>query len=117
MMKKSGILLTLSMIGLLFLASCASVGHGYIMRGSILEVKGKNVYLCIGSKDGAKAGDEFNVHKNRLVTKEETNRGLKQEWVKEQTGSVKIVEIVNEHYAKGIITSGKAEVHSVVELK
>lgn len=120
MLKKPGSIIFLSMLAFMFMVSCSSVEkgyHGYIMRGTILESSGKDVYLCIGSRDGAKAGDEFTVYKNKLISTKETSDKTQQRWAREETGKVKIMEIVNEHYAKGTILSGKAEVNSVVELK
>ena len=35
---------------------------------------------------------------------------------REYTGKVKITEIVDDHFAKAIITSGKAEKNNIVEL-
>ena len=116
MTKKSGLLLIASFFTLLFITSCATTYHGYVMRGSILESTGKDVYLCIGSKDGAKTGDEFTVYKN-VKTVVDTKQASKDVWKKEQTGTVKILEIVNDHYAKGVITSGKADINSIVEMK
>ncbi len=45
-------------------AGCAtmeSAGHKYIMRGQVLEVAGDEAYLCIGSEDGARVGQELAV--------------------------------------------------------
>ncbi|RJQ77907.1 MAG: hypothetical protein C4519_12800 [Desulfobacteraceae bacterium] len=47
-------------------AGCAAMGtarHAYIMKGQILEVDGREAYLCIGSTDGARAGQEFPVYR------------------------------------------------------
>jgi len=99
------------------LAGCASAGkvyHKYIMRGQVLNVAGNQVYLCIGSKDGAEVGQEYVVYYN-VQSAADINTGLS--FSKVKTGIVKISEIVNEHYAKGILVSGKADKHSIVELE
>jgi hypothetical protein len=49
----------------LFVAGCAtlkSAEHRYFMKGQILEVSDGQAYLCIGSAEGAKAGQEFPVY-------------------------------------------------------
>ncbi len=90
--------------------SCATVYHGYLMKGSIIEASDSNVYLCIGSKDGASVGQELNVYKIIRVT------AARPTFRRELAGKVKITEIVDEHFAKAIVISGKADKDDIVEL-
>ncbi len=90
--------------------SCATVYHGFIMKGSIIESSDSDVYLCIGSKDGAVVGEELDVYKVIRVTRA---RGT---FKREHTGKVKITEIIDEHFAKATVTAGKAEKNDIVEL-
>lgn len=103
------------LVGAMLLAtSCASIQrgyHAYVMRGSIVDVSESHVYLCIGSKDGAAVGQELNVYKI-VQTSTSKNRVFRKEF----TGKVKIAEIVDEHFAKAEVISGKAEKNDVVEL-
>jgi hypothetical protein len=107
--------LAIAIIAMVGCASIGAVGHKYIMRGQILEAAGTNVYLCIGSKDGATAGQEFTVY--RFAREISTNPKVPSRFKREEKGIVKIVEIVDEHYAKARVIAGEAEVNDVVELK
>ncbi|MBI4842863.1 MAG: hypothetical protein HY809_00860 [Nitrospirae bacterium] len=83
------------------------------MRGQILEASDEGVYLCIGSADGAEAGQKYKVYKFVKLPE----MGPKQpNYKKEETGTVIITEIVDEHYAKARITKGEAKENYIVEL-
>lgn len=91
--------------------SAQNIGHAWFMRGSILEVNGKDVYLCVGKKDGATAGQEMDV-----VRFTRSNPSPKVSTFKRDTvGKIKIIEIVDEHMAKAQIVSGKAQTGDVAE--
>lgn len=92
-------------------ASLDSMRHQYIMRGQVLEAEGSDVYLCIGSKDGAEVGQEFVVY--RFVKSGRRYPSV----LKENKGTVKIIEIIDEHYAKAKVLAGDVKVNDVVELK
>jgi hypothetical protein len=106
-----GAVLSISIIALAGCASLDSINHKYIMRGQILEAEGTDVYLCIGSKDGAEVGQEFAVY--RFVKSGRRYPSV----IKEEKGTVKITEIVDEHYAKAKVLAGEPKVNDVVELK
>lgn len=80
------------------------------MKGSIIEASNSNVYLCIGSEDGAVVGQELNVYKVIEGTR------ARPTFRREYTGKVKITEIMDEHFAKATVISGKAEKNDIVEL-
>ena len=99
--------------------SSNKIYHKYVMRGMVLTAEGKEVYICIGSKDGALAGQKFDVY--RLVA-----QGINQPgkggvagpvFRKEKTGTVTITQIVDEHFARATITSGAAQKNYIVELE
>jgi len=95
------------------LLSCATAQkayHKYLMKGSIIDTYDSDVYLCIGSKDGAEVGQELDVYKIRTISKARST------FQREHAGKVKITEIVDEHFAKAKVISGKAEKNDVVEL-
>jgi len=102
------LILVTSVIFLMF--SCATVYHGFLMKGSIIEASNSDVYLCIGSKDGASVGQELDVYK---ILQRRSKATL---FRREHTGKVKITEIINEHFAKATVISGKAEQNDIVEL-
>ena len=86
------------------------VYHGFLMKGSIIEISDSEVYLCIGRKDGASVGQELDVYK--IINTKPKAIAFK----REHTGKVKITEIVDEHFAKAMVISGKAEKNDIVEL-
>ncbi len=92
------------------LCSCAAIYHRYIMKGSIIEASDSEVYLCIGSKDGAKVGQKLNVY--RIIYSGFRGKPFEQVF----TGNVKITEIIDEHFAKAIVISGEAKKDDIVEL-
>ncbi|MBI5593588.1 MAG: hypothetical protein HY881_24310 [Deltaproteobacteria bacterium] len=83
------------------------------MRGQILESTGEGVYLCIGSADGAEVGQEYEVYK---FVRMQDLKTMRPNFKREETGKVKITEIVDEHYAKAKILTGEAKVNYIVEL-
>jgi hypothetical protein len=102
------LILATSAIFLMF--SCASIHQGFLMKGSIIEASNSDVYLCIGSKDGATVGQELDVYKVIAVTR------ARPTFRREHTGKVRITEIIDEHFAKATVISGKAEKDDIVEL-
>jgi hypothetical protein len=107
---KGGVSLILAAFVIFLTASCATVYHGFLMKGSIIEASDSDVYLCIGSKDGATVGQELDVYKIVMGTRAWPR------FSRVQTGKVKITEIIDEHFAKATVISGKAEKNDIVEL-
>ena len=111
---KSAVSLILATFVIFLMSSCATMGqkvyHGFVMKGSIIETSDSDVYLCIGSRDGAAVGQELDVYKI-LQTKPQPTF-----FRREYTGKVRITEIVDEHFAKATVISGKAEKNDIVEL-
>ena len=111
---KGAVSLILATFVIFLMSSCATMGqkvyHGLLMKGSIIETSDSEVYLCIGSKDGASVGQELDVYKI-ITTKPKATL-----FRRVHTGKVKINEIVDEHFAKAMVISGKAEKNDIVEL-
>lgn len=104
---------------LLLMAGCAtlqSVGHEYVMRGQVLEVTGDSAYLCIGSHDGAQVGQEYTVYRFVKVPNPYGRRGTTYSYKREETGRIRITDIVDEHMATAQIIRGEVKVNYVVEL-
>lgn len=113
-MKAKFIFITLGII-VFFITSCATLEtarHKYIMRGQILEVSADGVYLCIGSADGAEVGQELKVYRFVRLPPMKTIPNYK----REDTGTVKITEVVDEHFAIAKILTGEARENYIVEL-
>jgi hypothetical protein len=111
---ESAVSLILATFVIFLMSSCAAMGqkvyHGFLMKGSIIETSDSDVYLCIGSKDGASVGQELDVYKVIRVTR------ARPTFRPEHTGKVKITEIMDEHFARATVISGKAEKNDIVEL-
>ncbi len=109
-----------ALLALLFVvaAGCAtleSAEHKYVMKGQILNVSDGQAYLCIGSADGAKSGQQFPVYRYIALP----GAGPKQQFPsfkREEVGTVKIKEVVDVHYATATIVSGDIKEHDVAEL-
>ena len=107
-------------LAMLFIAvaGCATMKaaeHQYIMKGQILDVSDGQAYLCIGSADGAKAGQEFPVYRYEMLP----GTGPKQtapSFKREEVGQVKITQVVDVHYATATILSGNIKANDVAEL-
>ncbi len=114
MSTKIGLRSAVSLILATFVAflmfSCATFYHGVLMKGSIIEASDSDVYLCIGSKDGAAVGQELDVYKVIRV------RRATPTFKRVFSGRVKITEIIDEHFARATVISGKAEKDDIVEL-
>ena len=99
-------------------AGCASMKaaeHKYIMKGQILDVTNGQAYLCIGSADGANAGQEFPVYRYEKLpyaSPKQTTPSFK----REKVGDVKITQVVDVHYATATIVGGDIKVNDIAEL-
>jgi predicted small secreted protein len=117
-MKKRVIVFLFLAIALAVASGCATMrtaGHKYMMKGQILEVNDGVAYLCIGSAEGAKAGQEFSVYRYLKLP----HTGAKQagpSYKRETVGSVKINQVVDEHFAKASILGGDIRVNDVAEV-
>ena len=107
---KSAVSLILATFVVFLMFSCATLHHSYLMKGSIIETSNSDVYLCIGSKDGASVGQELDVYKIPQTKPEALH------FRRVQTGKVRITEIIDEHFARATVISGKAEKNDIVEL-
>ncbi len=107
---KIAVFLTLAPFISTLMLSCATVYHGYLMKGNIIKTTDSEVYLCIGSEEGAAVGQELDVYKVVHV------RRATPIYKHVHTGKVKITEIIDEHFAKATVTSGKTEKGDIVQL-
>lgn len=95
-------------------ASEPGIYHRYFMKGSIVEASEAGIYLCIGTHDGATAGQELDVfHVSHVSAGPKGAIKLK----REKVGRVRIDEVVDEHFATATVIEGKAEKGDIVELE
>lgn len=99
-----------------FLTACAGSQfyHENVMRGQVVGIDNDEVVVCIGSDDGAEAGQELQVH--RYVWEGAVEEGSDNYRI-EYVGTLQIKSIVNEHFARAISTKGDIRKHDIVELK
>ncbi len=107
-------------LAMLFIAAagCAAMKtaeHKYVMKGEILDVSDGQAYLCIGSADGAQAGQEFPVYRYERIPYAGPKE-ITPSFKREEVGTVKIKQVVDVHYATATILSGDIKVHDVAEL-
>jgi hypothetical protein len=102
-------------VAVLFMSGCAglqSARHEYVMRGQVLEVDGPRAYICVGTADGAKIGQVLNVQ--RYVRKQDIKTNVSYDIQK--TGTARVTELVDEHFAWVTVVSGTLEKGYTVEL-
>ncbi|MEQ1801881.1 MAG: hypothetical protein ABL989_08165 [Gammaproteobacteria bacterium] len=106
-----------ALVGVSACSSLKSAGHEYLMRGQVVEVAGSEAVVCIGSADGARVSQELTAYK--LVNKNPPGGPGKNppRWERVQVGTVRIVQVVDEHFAKAQVTSGDVKVNDIVEMK
>jgi len=111
-MMKFSLLVAISMI----LTGCASSPfyHEYIMRGQVVGLENSEVIVCLGSEDGAKAGQILQVH--RYVWEGSVEEG-DDDYRVDYVGTLQIKSVVNDHFARAISTKGNVKKHDIVELK
>jgi hypothetical protein len=93
----------------------ASAYHKYFMKGSIIEASEEGIYLCIGTEDGAKAGQVLDVMRISRVPGGSPKAAPK--FKRENVGKVEILEVVDEHFARAKKVSGEVRVSDMVELE
>lgn len=117
-MRKTAIVNVFLAMLFIAVAGCATMKaaeHKYVMKGQILDVSGGEVYLCIGSADGATAGQEFPVYRYEKLPfagPKQTTPSFK----REEVGTLKIKQVVDVHYATATVIKGDIKAHDVAEL-
>lgn len=101
------------------LAGCStmqSAGHKYLMRGQVIEASGETIYLCVGTADGAKKGQQLSAY-HYVAGRTASSKSSEPTFKREKTGTVEIIEIVDEHYARAKVLSGDVNEGNMVELE
>jgi hypothetical protein len=130
--NKRLLLIVFIILGLFTMSSCAttSCGQKYTkssgmisVKGSVVKVTGKNVYLCIGSLDGAYVGQELEVWRtiygqgtdaSTTISAGSVDSG---EISESMIGKIKITKVLDDHYSMAEVISGEAKLHDIVESK
>ena len=93
-------------------ATMESAGHKYVMRGSVLDVSDGTAYVCLGTDQGAKVGQEFTVYR---YIKAYTSSKQEPTYKVENVGKVQITK-TESHMANVKILNGDVKQNDVVEL-
>jgi len=101
---------TVLLTALMSACSSSPFYHKVFMRGQIVGVDGDQVVFCIGSDTGASIGEEFVA--NRYTYEENGENGEYYGTI--EVGSVVVREIVNVHFAKGVISSGDVTKYDIL---
>jgi hypothetical protein len=130
--NKRLLLIVLFILGLFTISSCAttSCGQRYTkssgsiaIKGSVVKVTGKNVYLCIGSLDGAFVDQELEVWRTIYGQGSDVSTTISAgsvdsgEISESMVGKVKITKVLDGHYSIAEVISGDAKLHDIVEAK
>ena len=96
-----------------FITACAnsSFYHEKIMRGQIVGFDTEEIVVCIGTNDGADIGQELQVYRSNW-----DNTSLEgDDYHYDYVGRVKILSIVNDHFARAKVLEGKLIKYDMVE--
>ena len=107
MIRIVSIMLLTALVGA---CSSSPIYHKVFMRGQIVAVDGDQVVFCIGSDTGASIGEEFVAH--RYTYEDYHEDGEFYDTI--EVGSVVVREIVNVHFAKGVISSGDVTKYDIL---
>jgi CRISPR/Cas system-associated protein endoribonuclease Cas2 len=114
MKLNNGFIIVSIVIFLITIIACATIDkqiyHGYLMKGSVIDTYDSEIFICIGKKDGATVGQELDAYHIVKVTR--ARAGYKRVFA----GKIQITEIIDEHFAKAKVLSGKVEKDDIVEL-
>jgi CRISPR/Cas system-associated protein endoribonuclease Cas2 len=114
MKLNNGFIIVSIVIFLITIIACATIDkqiyHGYLMKGSVIDTYDSEIIICIGKKDGATVGQELDAYHIVKVTR--ARAGYKRVFA----GKIQITEIIDEHFAKAKVLSGKVDKDDIVEL-
>ncbi len=100
------------LIGLLAGCSGNQMLHEYFYKGQVIGIEGDEIVLCIGSRDGAETGQNLSVY--RYIYEGSITEG-EEAYGKAYIGQITVNKIVNTHFARAKIISGKIKKYDVAE--
>lgn len=124
-MLKGSLGVLFNVVAFLLIGGC-SVGHE-TMRGSVVAQVENEAHICIGKVDGLKVGDILAVYRTRRVGQSnlphvssppyhspgEIARSYQYEKVR--VGKVKVIRLIDEHFAAVEIVEGEIDFPDIVE--
>lgn len=117
MTKRISVAILTMAIGTSGLTSCSSVSplfHEYMMSGNVVDLKDDGVaVVCIGTPDGARAGQTLLVFRTQGY---EDAAGDVVTYGREEIGKIRILSVIDEHYARAEVLNGDIEKYDHVQL-
>ena len=89
--------------------------HRIVMKGHLLEVSDEGIYLCVGKRDGAEAGQQLDVYRYTRDFTRNPKQGA--HFRRERVGRLEVTEIVDAHYARAKALEGGLQKGDVAELE
>jgi hypothetical protein len=89
--------------------------HRVVMKGDLLEVGDDGIFLCIGKRDGATAGQQIDVFRYTRDKSVNPKQGVR--FARERVGRIEVTEVVDVHYARAKAIEGKLKVGDSAELE
>lgn len=115
-LKRILLLLAVSLI-----TACAgnSFLHNSMMKGQVVSVKEGIAIVCVGSGDDISPGQSLSVYRvNRNLLYDGDGDGFEEdEFTLKYVGKVSIGSIINDHFAKAIVTQGEIAAYDIVRTK
>ncbi len=91
-----------------------SLGTVAVSRGKVAKVSEGKIYVSVGSTDGVKEGDTYNLYRlGEEITDPDTGKKLGQE--KSRLGTFTVTKVVAEHLSLGVTDGGSAQVGDLIE--
>lgn len=115
MFNKISKLIVIALFGFI-VSGCANsdFSHKYLMKGQVVSTSIDNIVVCIGLDDGAKVGQVLDVFK--FVMNDDNDDGA-DFFKQEKTGKVKVLRVIDEHFAEVIVLEGSVKRNDMVQLK
>lgn len=89
------------------------IKHTFFMRGSVVNVDGEGIVVCVGKIDGAQTGQVLNVYRN--VYRPGPRNGAS--FTRTSIGTVRVGTSVNDHFSNASVLKGDVKVNDIVELE
>ena len=116
MLSKLSKLSVVFLVAMLFTACANSpIYHDNFMRGQVVDVNNDGAVLCIGSSDESLKGKTLDVYRVIYLTGS-ADEG-EDNYSREYIGELQVGEVINKHFARARINSGKVMKHDIVEFK
>ncbi|CCU72129.1 hypothetical protein [Thalassolituus oleivorans] len=113
-MKNKMLLSSVVLVVIIALGACSSqTYHKALMKGQIVDVEDGKIMMCIGSREGASEGDEFRVV--RSTFRKDVVEDGESDYELVEVGTVKILTILNEHYATAKVLDGDVKIYDIAE--